>query len=96
MSREDGLLRKKSIFAPVKRFPVNTGNAVTGSAGAHIRRAAACITAILLCAAAGCHAQSRKDGRLTPQQHRENLMEYTVEGQDTVFIGELPAAKVYS
>ena len=42
-----------------------------------------------------CHAQ-QNDGRITPRQHQENVMKYTVEGADTVYIGELPAAKVYS
>lgn len=32
---------------------------------------------------------------LTPQQHRNQIMQYMVEGNDTIYMGTLPAAKVY-
>ncbi|MCM1501982.1 MAG: DUF4294 domain-containing protein [Bacteroidales bacterium] len=65
---------------------------------------------LCLAATAGglCHAQDRtgQSGRtdsgkerqeqnVTPQQHRRQLMQFTVEDNDTIYIGSLPAAKVY-
>lgn len=41
--------------------------------------------------------QSEQDGgrALTPQQHRRQLMQYTIEDNDTIYLSVLPAAKVY-
>lgn len=50
------------------------------------------VTAILIFSAVTVAAQ----GRITPGQHIKDLMEYRIEGRDTVYIGELPAARVYS
>lgn len=50
------------------------------------------VTAILIFSAVTAAAQ----GRITPGQHIKDLMEYRIEGRDTVYIGELPAARVYS
>ena len=86
----------KDYICRVKEFQTNRDIGMKAIRNAHIRRVAACLVSFSLVAAAGMQAQTRKDGRLTPQQHQENLMEYKVEGQDTVYVGELPAAKVYS
>lgn len=50
------------------------------------------VTTILIFSAVTVAAQ----GRITPGQHIKDLMEYRIEGRDTVYIEELPAARVYS
>ncbi len=40
--------------------------------------------------------QQKKKGSLTPQEYRDNIMEFIVEGDDTLYIGDqLPAARIY-
>ena len=64
-----------------------------------LRKALILVSAVSasFCCGYTAHAQDTRKERLTPEQHQENLMKYTVEGQDTLYIGEeLPAARVYS
>lgn len=53
--------------------------------------AAAC----LLLAAGETFAQKREKEKLTPTQHQSQMMQYITEGTDTIYIGTLPAARVY-
>jgi len=46
--------------------------------------------------AKGSGMQTRQtDAQLTPRQHRRQLMQFTVEGNDTIYMESIPAAKVY-
>lgn len=56
------------------------------------------LVCLVLCCALLCcpsRAQQRKE-KLTPEKFRENIMEYRVEGKDTVYVGEIPAARVFA
>ena len=86
---------EKEYICRMMKFQADTGTAKAGRTGTLIRAAAACIAAIFMSAIPEMQAQSRREGKLTPQQHQENLMEYMVEGADTVYVGELPAARIY-
>ena len=86
---------EKEYICRMMKFQADTGSVKAGRTGTLIRAAAACIAAIFMSAIPEMQAQSRREGKLTPQQHQENLMEYMIEGADTVYVGELPAARIY-
>ena len=79
---------EKEYICRMMKFQADTGTAKAGRTGTLIRAAAACIAAIFMSAIPEMQAQSRREGKLTPQQHQENLMEYMVEGADTVYVEE--------
>ena len=72
---------EKEYICRMMKFQADTGTVKAGRTGTLIRAAAACIAAIFMSASPEMQAQSRSEGKLTPQQHQENLMEYMVEGR---------------
>ncbi len=70
--------------------------------------AAALIVAAALGAAVGSPAGAQNrlsdkkagaaegNGRITVEQHRSSMMRFIVEGDDTVYVGQLPAARVFA
>lgn len=66
-----------------------------------------CVTDVALCAQdkrkkdkTGSQTQEllgpQRPEKMTPQQYRNNIMEFVVEGNDTLYIGsQLPAARIY-
>lgn len=54
------------------------------------------LIAILILTAATAAGQERAKKQITPQEYgRNQLMQYKVEGRDTIYMEELPAARVY-
>lgn len=58
--------------------------------------AAAAVAALLAGWAGDCHAQKAKRQMLVPVPKEKEILKYIVEGNDTIYIDEIKASKVYS